>query len=140
MVELLHVSVSAGIGFVLFPCIPREWGWCSAAWVCFVGLAMPRGDQVKRWGAPLEGRISSMAGDKAWDHRAEHWISDPSQSHALPAPADAVGANKPSNNSPHRLHFWDELSVVAVLTFWVTLGYVVLFFLCCFDLHVKTSS
>lgn len=52
----------------------------------------------------------------------------------------AVGTNKPSNNSPHRLHFWAELSVVAVLTFWVTLGYVVLFFLCCFDLHVKTSS
>lgn len=51
-----------------------------------------------------------------------------------------VGTNKASCNGPHRLHFWAELSVVAVLTLWVTLGYVVLLFLCCFDLHVKTSS
>jgi len=51
-----------------------------------------------------------------------------------------VGTNNPDNNSPHRLHFWAELSVVAVLTFWVTLSCVVLFFLCCFDLPVKTSS
>lgn len=72
MVESLCISVSAGIGFALFPCIAREQGWCSSAWMWFVGPGVPGGDCVKLWGALLEGEISSTAGDKAWDHRAEH--------------------------------------------------------------------
>lgn len=91
MLELLCVSVSAGIGFALFPHVVRVQGWCSAAWMLLVGLGMPGGDRVKLWVAQLEGELSGTAGDKAEDCRAEHGISDPSQSRALPLPATRGG-------------------------------------------------
>lgn len=78
MLESLCVSVSAGISFALFPHVARVQGWCSTAWMLFVGLGMPGGDQVKLWGAQLEGELSGTAGDKAEDCRAEHRIFDPS--------------------------------------------------------------
>lgn len=45
--QLVQVGITLFLslqGFALFPCIAREWGWCSAAWMWFVGLGVPGGD------------------------------------------------------------------------------------------------